>query len=242
MYIQVSCHWLAYGFWKSLLGGEWDVVSGQQCLLHTHFLCSPPRRTEVVFIWFPNRIFILFCLHPTTKRKQHPHCAFFSQLESCSSTFPWDSSSATKCFISQQDKLGCKHRPHKLNFLGTASQISSCRDVDLFLSAKDYTLKPLLTVQVKLQTGGWGWGRGWGPSQCMDQRQECISCHCLKALEFLPDYVWFSDLKRKKTRRLYAFLTVSRFQKFKEASEIMRSGWCWLLWFSQLSNFPCLSK
>lgn len=38
--IKISCHLLSYGFWKSLMGGEWDVVSGQQCLLHIHTLCA----------------------------------------------------------------------------------------------------------------------------------------------------------------------------------------------------------
>ena len=56
-------------------------------------------------------------------------------------------------------------------FLGTASQINAYGDADLFLSAKGYALKLL---------------------QCIHQRPQCISCHCLKALEFLPDSVWFS--------------------------------------------------
>lgn len=78
-------------------------------------------------------------------------------------------------------------------FPGTASQINTYGDADLFLSAKSYTLKLLLTAQFKLQReGGWEWGRGQSPSQCIHQRPQCISCHCLKALEFLPDSVWFS--------------------------------------------------
>lgn len=215
----------------------WSLVSSVSCTYMLSVQSSEENCSCLHLISEPH--FRPFLPAPNHKEKQHPCCAFFSQLKSCSSTSPQDSSSATKCFISQPSKISWDANVRTASlFWGAASQFSACGDTNLFLSAKGYTLKPLLTAQVKLQRGGgWGWGRGWSPSQCMDQRQQRI----------YPVIVWkhwnfCQILCGFQKKWLYAFFTVSRFQNFKEASEIMRSGWHWLLWFSQLSNSPCLSK
>lgn len=56
------------GWWVGC--GQWSAMSPA----HTCFLCSLLRRAVVVCIWFPNHIFIHFCLHPTTK-KNNIHAA-----------------------------------------------------------------------------------------------------------------------------------------------------------------------
>lgn len=214
----------------------WSVVSSVSCTYTLSVQSSKENSGCLHLISEPH--FHPFLPASNRREKQHPCCAFFSQLESCSSISPQDSSSPTECFISQLNKISWDANVRTASlFLGTASQISACVDAHLFLSAEGYTLKPLLTAQVKLQRGGgWGWVGG-----------EALPNIWIKDDSVYPVIVWkhwnfCQILCGFQKKWLYAFFTVSRFQKFKEASEIMRSGWRWLLWFSQLSNSPCLSK
>lgn len=138
----------------------WSLVSSVSCTYMLSVQSSEENCSCLHLISEPH--FHPFLPAPNHKEKQHPCCAFFSQLKSCSSTSPQDSSSATKCFISQPSKISWDANVRTASlFWGAASQFSACGDTNLFLSVKGYTLKPLLTAQVKLQRGGgWGWGRG----------------------------------------------------------------------------------
>lgn len=153
--IKISCHCLAYGFWKSLMGGEWDVVSGQQCLLHIHAFCAVLQGDQwlsafdfwTTFSSFsactqPQRktTSMLRILFPTRELLFHFSSGQIIRYKALHSKISWDTNVRTASL-----------------FLRTARQISACGDTDLFLSAKGYTLEPLLTVHTIQQRGG-GWG------------------------------------------------------------------------------------
>lgn len=79
--MKMSCHWLSYGFWKSLMGGEWDVVSGQQCLLHIHAFCAVlqgEQRLSAIDFWTTFSSFSA-CTQPQRKTTSMPRILFPTQ-------------------------------------------------------------------------------------------------------------------------------------------------------------------
>lgn len=119
---------------------------GQQCLCHIHAFCAVLQGGQRLSAFDFQTTFSSFsaCIQP--QRKTSPIHAAHSFPNLSSSTSPQDSSSAMKHFISQPSKISWDVNIQTTShLLGTASQISTCGDANLFLSAKSYTPKPLLT-------------------------------------------------------------------------------------------------
>lgn len=238
--IKISCHWLSPGFWKSLMGGEWDVVNGQQCLLHIHIFCTVLWGEQQLSAFDFRATFSSFsaCTQPQRKITS-VLCILFPILELLIHFSSGQLISYKELHLTEQlDKLGCEcqDRQH-LFFWGLPAKL-------VLMGMPIYFC---LTRVIH-------WNHFWQPNlNCIEEMagdiaggkdfpNVCIKDDCIYPVTVWKYWNFCQILCGFQKKWLYAFFTDSRFQKFKEASEVMRSGWRWLLWFSQLSNSPCLSK